>query len=104
MGVTPVRVEGQLAHLCRRGLADLLAESVADVDGEEPCKRVEVTLALRVLEVAAVATDDDRYLAVLVAAHTGEVKPQVIACCALEVQRLRCRCCQCSSRTRVPQS
>ena len=33
--VRPVRVEGQLAHLLERRLADLLAEAVAEVDREE---------------------------------------------------------------------
>ena len=50
MGVAPVRVE-QLAHLRRRGLAHLLPEAVADVDGEEAGERIEVALAVRVLEV-----------------------------------------------------
>jgi hypothetical protein len=35
MGVRPVRVEGQLAHLLVRGLTDLVAVRVADVDGEQ---------------------------------------------------------------------
>src|SRR5438067_1121943 len=42
MRVRPVRVERQLAHLLERGLADLLAVAVADVDGEEARERVEV--------------------------------------------------------------
>ena len=62
MRVRPVRVEGQLLHLVVRRLADLVAERVADVDREEPGQRVEVPLAVRVLEVAALAADDDRDL------------------------------------------
>ena len=104
MCVGPVRVERQLTHLRRCGFPHLLAVAVADVDREEPRQRVEVTLAFRVLEVATVAADDDRHLAVPVAAHAGEVEPQVVACRALEIQRLRCRCRQLSSLTRVPQS
>jgi hypothetical protein len=64
--VRPVRVERQLAHLLERRLAHLLAEAVAEVDREEPGERVEVALAVRVLEVAAVAADDDRTSGALV--------------------------------------
>ena len=83
--VRPVRVEGQLAHLLEGGLADLLAEAVAEVDGEETRERVEVAVALRVLEVAAVAADDDRHVRLLVAAHAGEVQPEMVARCLLEI-------------------
>ena len=62
--VRPVRVEGQLAHLRERRLADLLAERVAEVDREQAGERVEVALAVHVLEVAAVAADDDRHIRV----------------------------------------
>ena len=78
MRVRPVRVEGQLAHLRERGLADLLAERVADVDREEPGERVEVPLAVRILEVAPLAADDHRHVLVAVAAHAREVHPQVV--------------------------
>jgi hypothetical protein len=67
--VAPVRVEGQLAHLRRRRLAHLLAEPVADLDGEEAGQRIEVALAVRVLQVAAVAAHDDRHLGVAISAH-----------------------------------
>ena len=83
--VRPVRVEGQLAHLLERRLADLLAEAVADVDREEAGERVQVALPVRVLEVAAVAADDDRHLVRGVAAHAGEVHPQVVAGGLLQV-------------------
>ena len=85
MRVRPVRVEGQLAHLLERRLPDLLAEAVADVDREQAGERVEVALPVRVLEVAAVAADDDRHLGVAVAAHAGEVQPEVVAGGLLEV-------------------
>src|SRR6185503_9193379 len=78
LGVCPVRVERQLAHLLERRLPDLLAEAVADVHREETGERVEVALAVGVLEVAAVAAYDHRDLAVAVAAHAREVHPQVV--------------------------
>ena len=76
MRIRPVRVEGELAHLLERGLAHLLAVRVADLDGEEPGQRVEVALAVRVLEVAAVSAHDDRRL---LAAHAREVQPEVVS-------------------------
>ena len=76
--VRPVRVERQLAHLLERRLADLLAEAVADVDGEETGERVEVALAVGVLEVAPVAAHDHGDVAVAVPAHAGEVHPEVV--------------------------
>ena len=79
VGVAPVRVERKLAHLRRCRLPHLLAEAVADLDGEEPCQRVEIALAVRVLQVAAVATDDDRDVALHVARHAREVHPQMVA-------------------------
>ena len=86
MGVRPVGVERQLAHLLECRLADLLAVAVADVDGEQAGERVEVALAVRVPEVAAVALDDDRHVLVLAEpAHAGEVHPQVVAGVLLEI-------------------
>ena len=73
--VAPVRVEGQLAHLLVRGAADLVAVGVADLHREQAGERVEVAVALVVLEVAALAADDDRRL---VAAHAREVQPEVV--------------------------
>src|SRR5262249_10624315 len=78
MRVRPVGVEGQLAHLLERRLTDLLAEAVADVDRKQTRQRVEVARAVDVLEVAAVAADDDRHLRVAVPAHAGEVHPEVL--------------------------
>src|SRR5262245_56324564 len=79
MGVGPVRVEGQLAHLVERRLPDLVAVRVADVDREQPRQRIEVALAVHVLEVAALAADDDRNVGRAVAAEAGEVHPEVLA-------------------------
>src|SRR4029079_9740213 len=59
MRIAPVRVEGELAQLGGGGLPDLVAEAVADVDGEETRERVEVALAVYLLEVAAVPAHDD---------------------------------------------
>src|SRR4029078_11720191 len=102
MRVRPVRVERQLAHRPGRSLADLLAVAVADVDGKKSREGVEVALAFGVLEVAPVAADDDRHLAV--AAHAREVQPEVFARSTLQIQRLGRSSRQCSSPTRVPQS
>ena len=79
--IRPVRVERQLAHLLERRLADLLAEPVAEVHREEAGERVEVAVALAVLEITAVAAHDDRRLA---AAHPREVEPEMVARRALE--------------------
>src|SRR6185312_13229401 len=87
VGVRPVRVEGQLAHLRRRRLADLVAIRVADLHREQPGERVEVALAVRILEIAAFAADDDRHLAVSVAAHPREVEPEVVAYRLLQLGR-----------------
>jgi hypothetical protein len=74
--VGPVDGEGQLAHLRRGGLPHLLAEAIAGVDAEEPCQRVQVAFAGRVLEVAAVALDD--HGDVVRVPHPSEVKPEMI--------------------------
>src|SRR6266511_3266983 len=79
MRIAPVRVEGELPHLGRGGIAHLLPEAVADVDREEACERVEVAIPLGVFEVAAVAPHDHRNLRVAVARHAREVQPEVIA-------------------------
>src|SRR5207249_2723349 len=84
--VRPVGVERQLAHLLERRLTDLLAEAVADVDREQARKRVQIALAVGVLEVAAVAADDDRHLGVPVPAHAGEVHPEMVLGELLQVE------------------
>src|SRR5439155_27118637 len=104
MCVGPVCVERQLTHLRCCGFPHLLAVAVADVDREKAGKGVHEALAVRVLEVAAVATDDDRHIAVPVTAHPREVEPEMVARSALKIQLLRCRGRQFASPTRVPQS
>ena len=86
--VRPVRVEGQLAHLLERGLPDLVAERVADVDGEEPGERVDVPPPVRVLEMAAVPAHDDRDVLGAEPTHAGEVHPEVLLRGALQVDGL----------------
>ncbi len=88
MGVRPVRVERQLAHLLERRLADLVAERVADVDGEEAGECVDVAPPVRVLEMAAVTAHDDRDVLDAVPAHAGEVHPEVLLGGALQIDRL----------------
>ncbi len=79
VGEGPVDRERQLAHLRRGRLAHLGAVAVADVHAEEPGEGVEVALAVRVLEVAAVAPDDHlELLRVGIAAHLREVEPEVV--------------------------
>ena len=74
MRIGPVRIERQLAHLLER--------RVAEVDREEPRERVEIALAVDVLEVAAVAAHDDRRL---LRGHVREVEPEVLARQAPEI-------------------
>jgi hypothetical protein len=75
----PIDREGQLAHLRRRGLAHLGAEAVADVHAEEAGEGVQIAPAGAVLEIAAVAPDDHLELvAAPVAAHLGEVQPEMV--------------------------
>src|SRR2546422_9018418 len=81
-----------LAHLLERGLAHLLADRVADLPREQAGERVEIALAVRVLEVAAVALDDDRDLALAIPGHPGEVHPEVVPGGPLQVDARRGRC------------
>src|SRR5947209_2568061 len=85
MRIRPIGVERELAHLRGGGLADLVAEAVADLHGEQARQGVEIALAVCVLEVAAVAAHDDRNVAVRVRAHAREVQPEMIAREALEL-------------------
>jgi hypothetical protein len=59
MGEGPVDRKRQLAHLRGGRLAHLRTEAVAGVHGKESRERVQVALAVRVLEVAALGADDD---------------------------------------------
>src|SRR5262249_2859203 len=83
--VRPGRVVGQLPHLLERRLPHLLAEPVADVHREEPGERVQVAVAGRVLEAAAVAAHDDRPLLLRVAPHPREMHPQVLSGAVLQL-------------------
>ena len=77
VGVAPERVEVELFDLAGRGLAELGA-AVAGVDAEEGGEAVEVALAVLVVDVAALAADDDRDLVVgAVGAHPREVHPEM---------------------------
>ncbi len=97
MGVAPQRVEVELLDLARRRLAELGA-AVAGVDAEEAGEAVEVALAVLVVDVAALAADDDRDLVVgAVGPHPGEVHPEMAFGQLLEagvhsVRRLRRGC------------
>ena len=75
--VGPQRHEGQLAGLLRRGVGQLGAP-VAQLGHEEPGQAVEVALALRVVDVGALAADDDGHVRVVVRRMPREVHPQVI--------------------------
>ena len=99
MRIRPVGVERQLAHLLERRLAHLLAVRVADLHREEAGERVEVALAVNVLQIAALAANDDRRLVV---GHAGEVQPQVIARRLLELLDAHGR--GRNAHSRVPQS
>ncbi len=76
--VGPQGEEGQLRGLLGGRLGQLGA-AVADLADEQPGEGVEVLAALRVPDVGAVALDDDRHVAVVVAGHPREVHPQVLA-------------------------
>ena len=74
--VAPHREEVELLHLARRGLAQLGA-AMAGVDAEERREPVEVTGAVLVPHVGALAPDDDGHLAIVVGAVSREVHPEV---------------------------
>ena len=75
--VAPQRVEVELLDLAGGGLAELGA-AVAGVDAEEAGEAVEVAVAVLVVDVAALAADDDRDLVVVaVGAHSREVHPEM---------------------------
>ena len=77
--VAPVRVEAELLALVGAGLGDLGA-AVADVHAVQRGQAVEEAAPVLVEDVAALALDDDGHLVGrVVAAHRGEVHPQVLA-------------------------
>ena len=77
VGVDPVRVERQLGHLLRGGLAQLCTEAVADLGAEEPGERVEVLLAVRVVDRAVLAVRDDGDLVRLIRRLAREVHEEM---------------------------
>ena len=78
MRVGPVGEEAELLGLVGAGLGDVGA-AVADVDAEQRREAVEVAVAVLVVDVAALAADDDRHLVVGVRRQPREVHPQVAA-------------------------
>ena len=74
--VGPVREEAELLRLVGARLGDVGA-AVADVHAEQRGEPVEVALAVLVVDVAPLAADDDRDLALVVDPVGGEVHPQV---------------------------
>src|SRR5438270_13751507 len=73
MRVGPVREEPELLRLVGASLSDV-RPPVADVHAEQSGEAVEITIAVVVVDVAALAARDDRDLAV---AEAGEVQPEV---------------------------
>ena len=76
VGERPDREVAERLGLTRRGLAELGA-AVADLHREQSRQPVEISLAVLVPHVAALATRDDRHLGVGECAEAGEVHPQV---------------------------
>ena len=77
--VGPVGVEAELLALVGARLGDLRA-AVADVHAVQRGQPVEEAAPVLVEDVAALALDDDRHLVGrVVAAHRGEVHPQMLA-------------------------
>jgi hypothetical protein len=76
MRVTPVGEERELARLLG-GCLGKVRPAVATVHAEQRRQRVEIALAVLVIDVAALAAHDDRDLAFGVAAHAREVHPQM---------------------------
>ena len=66
VGVGPQRHERELAGLLRGGLGELGA-AVPELAHEQPGQAVEVALALRVVDVGALAAHDDRHVLRVVA-------------------------------------
>ena len=75
MRVRPIRIERQLPHLRKRRPADLLPKAVTEVDRKQSRQRVEITPAIHVLEITAVAAHNDRRLLTM---HIREVEPEMI--------------------------
>jgi hypothetical protein len=91
VSVAPVRGEVELADLGRHRVADL-GPAVAGVYAEEAREAVEEAIAVLVPDVRALAANDDRHLVLgVVAAHAGEVEPEVTQRLFLEARSGRCR-------------
>jgi hypothetical protein len=73
-GVGPQREEVQCLGLLGGGLGELLS-AVADLNHEQSGQAVEIALAMAVVDVAALATGDDRRRDAV--SVPGEVTPQV---------------------------
>ena len=85
MGVAPHREVAEAAALLRADVGELLA-TVARLHHEQPRQRVEVALAVVVVEPAALAVVDDRHGMVVVGAHAAEVQPEVAGAELLEAR------------------
>ncbi len=77
MRVGPQREERELLGLLGGGLGELDA-AVADLDHEQTRQTVEVTLAVDVVDVRALTSDDHRHVRPVVSAVTGEVHPEIV--------------------------
>src|SRR6202020_894083 len=74
--VGPQREVGKLASLPCAGLGYLSA-AVPDLTHEQAGQAVQVTLAVLVVDVLTLASDDHLDVAVRVGRHPGEMQPQV---------------------------
>ena len=74
VGVPPQREEGELLGLAGASVGQLLAP-VADLPDEQPGQRVEVAVALGVLDERAVAADDERHVGLT---DAGEVEHETV--------------------------
>ena len=83
VGVGPQRHERQLLGLLRGGLGQLRA-AVAQLAHEQARQTVEVALAVHVVDVGALAADDDGHVGRVVGRVAREVHPQVVAGSLLE--------------------
>ena len=78
MGVGPDREVRQLAA-CSAAASASSSPAVPDLDDEQAGQPVQVSLAVGVVDVGALAALDGRHRLVRVGRHPGEVHPQVVA-------------------------
>jgi hypothetical protein len=76
VGERPDREVGERLGLVAGGLGQLTA-AVPDLHREQAGQPVEIALARLVVDVAALAAGDDRYVAGRVGAESGEVHPEM---------------------------